>query len=82
MLVTLNIKNESKKDSFLNFLATLDYIEIKSQQNIKKNNSEKKDKFKDFAGFIWGDCFDIAAYVISYTYNRSIDITNKFLSKV
>ena len=34
-------------------------------------------KFKDFAGFIWGDCFDIAAYVISYTYNRSIDITNK-----
>ena len=48
MLVTLNIKNESKKDSFLNFLATLDYIEIKSQQNIKKNNSEKKDKFKIF----------------------------------
>ena len=39
MLVTLNIKNESKKDSFLNFLATLDYIEIKSQKNIKKNNS-------------------------------------------
>ena len=54
MLVTLNIKNESKKDSFLNFLATLDYIEIKSQQNIKKNNSEKKDKFKDFAG-LWQD---------------------------
>ncbi len=41
MLVTLNIKNESK-------------IEIKSQQNIKKNNSEKKDKFKDFAG-LWQD---------------------------
>ena len=54
MLVTLNIKNESKKDSFLNFFATLDYIEIKSQQNIKKNNSEKKDKFKDFAG-LWQD---------------------------
>ena len=54
MLVTLNIKNESKKDSFLNFLATLDYIEIKSEQNIKKNNSENKDKFKDFAG-LWQD---------------------------
>jgi hypothetical protein len=54
MLVTLNIKNESKKDSFLNFLATLDYIEIKSQQNIKKKSSEKKDKFKDFAG-LWQD---------------------------
>ena len=54
MLITLNIKNESKKDSFLNFLATLDYIEIKTQQNIKKNNLEKKDKFKDFAG-LWED---------------------------
>ena len=29
MLVTLNIKNESKKDSFLFFFATIDYIEIK-----------------------------------------------------
>ena len=54
MLVTLKTKNESKKDSLLNFLATLDYIEIKSQQNIKNNNSEKKDKFKDFAG-LWQD---------------------------
>ncbi len=42
MLVTLNIKNESKKDSFLNFLATLDYIEIKSQQNIKKQLREER----------------------------------------
>lgn len=34
-------------------------------------------KFRDFAGFIWGDCFDIAAYVISYTYNKNINIANK-----
>lgn len=46
MLVTLNIKNESKKDSFLNFLATLDYIEIKSQQNIKKTTQRTKINLK------------------------------------
>lgn len=34
-------------------------------------------KFRDFAGFIWGDCFDIAAYVISASYNKNININNK-----
>lgn len=47
MLITLDIKNESKKESFLNFLSTLDYIEIKSQEEGKKPNS-KKDKFNEF----------------------------------
>ena len=47
MLITLDIKNESKKESFLNFLSTLDYIEIKSQEEKKKPNS-KKDKFNEF----------------------------------
>jgi hypothetical protein len=47
MLITLDIKNESKKESFLNFLSTLDYIEIKSQEEEKKPNS-KKDKFNEF----------------------------------
>jgi hypothetical protein len=51
MLITLDIKNESKKESFLNFLSTLDYIEIKSQEEEKKPNS-KKDKFNKFAG-LW-----------------------------
>ena len=50
MLITLYIKNESKKESFLNFLSTLDYIEIKSQEEKKPNS--KKDKFNEFAG-LW-----------------------------
>ena len=54
MLITLDIKNESKKESkkesFLNFLSTLDYIEIKSQEEKKPNS--KKDKFNEFAG-LW-----------------------------
>lgn len=52
MLITLNIKNESKKDSFLNFLSTLDYIEIKSQEKVPPK--ESKNKFKEFSG-IWQD---------------------------
>ena len=51
MLITLDIKNESKKESFLNFLSTLDYIETKSQEEEKQPNS-KKDKFNEFAG-LW-----------------------------
>ena len=51
MLITLDIKNESKKESFLNFLSTLDYIEIKSQEEETQPNS-KKDKFNEFAG-LW-----------------------------
>lgn len=50
MLITLNIKNESKKESFLNFLATLDYIEIKSKE--EKKHNPKKNKFNEFAG-LW-----------------------------
>lgn len=34
-------------------------------------------KFKDFAGYFWGDCFDAAAYIISKMYNKEIDISNK-----
>ena len=34
-------------------------------------------KFRDFAGYFWGDCFDLVAYIMSYTYRHPIDITNK-----
>ena len=34
-------------------------------------------KFRDFAGYIWGDCFDIVALVISNIYNRNIQVNNK-----
>lgn len=54
MLITLDIKNDSKRESFLNFLSTLDYVEIKSQK--KSNNESKsekyKNKFDEFAG-LW-----------------------------
>ena len=52
MLITLNIKNESMKESFLNFIKTLDYIDIKEEMSIRKN--KKKDKFSEFAG-MWKD---------------------------
>ena len=44
-------ERNGKKESFLNFLSTLDYIEIKSQEEEKQPNS-KKDKFNEFAG-LW-----------------------------
>lgn len=35
-------------------------------------------KFKDFAGYFWGDCFDAAGYVISKMKgNENLDISNK-----
>ncbi len=53
MLITLDIKNESKKEKFLNFLSTLDYIEIKSEENSSdKIPTLKNNKFKEFAG-LW-----------------------------
>jgi len=54
MLVTLDIKNESMKDSFLNFLKTLDYIDIKSETQKTTLSNNNKDKFSQFAG-MWKD---------------------------
>lgn len=34
-------------------------------------------KFRDFAGYFWGDCFDAVALVISKAYNINYDISNK-----
>jgi len=51
MLITLDIKNESMKDSFLNFVKTLDYVEIKEEQySPKEINDSSKNKFSEFAG--------------------------------
>jgi len=51
MLVTLDIKNESMKDSFLNFVKTLDYIDIKDDiTEDDKQSKNNKDKFSNFAG--------------------------------
>jgi hypothetical protein len=55
MLITLDIKNESMKDNFLNFIATLDYIDIKSDLDIQcKKVDHSKNKFSKFAG-MWED---------------------------
>lgn len=61
MLLTLDIKNESMKDSFINFLKTLDYVEIKQEGNPDDNSSNhksNKNKFSEFAG-MWADRQDI-----------------------
>lgn len=34
-------------------------------------------KFKDFAGYFWGDCFDVVAFVMSNMYKREINISKK-----
>jgi hypothetical protein len=56
VLITLDIKNESMKDSFLNFIGTLDYIDIKSNDTTKLSNDKqpKQNKFNEFAG-MWQD---------------------------
>lgn len=34
-------------------------------------------KAKDFAGYFWGDCFDVVAYVLSNIKNREFKVNNK-----
>jgi len=50
MIVTLDIKNELMQDSFLNFVKTLDYIDIKEEQPSMKEKKHNKNKFNEFAG--------------------------------
>ena len=42
-----------------------------------KYDNKGKLKFRDFAGYIWGDCFDIVAYVMTFMYNKQYDISKK-----
>ncbi len=42
-----------------------------------KYDNKGKLKFRDFAGYFWGDCFDIVALIMSGIYNKQYDITNK-----
>lgn len=42
-----------------------------------KYDNKGKLKFKDFAGYFWGDCFDIVALVMNSIYNKSYDVSNK-----
>jgi len=53
MLVVLDIKNESKLDSFLNFIKTLDYVELKTEKN-ESDTANTKHTFKEFVG-LWKD---------------------------
>lgn len=34
-------------------------------------------KFKDFAGYFWGDCFDAVALIVSTILNKKLNISNK-----
>ena len=34
-------------------------------------------KFKDFAGYFWGDCFDLVALIMSNIYKKEYDISKK-----
>ena len=34
-------------------------------------------KFKDFAGYFWGDCFDVVALIMNSIYKKTYDVSNK-----
>ena len=34
-------------------------------------------KFKDFAGYFWGDCFDVVALIMNNIYKKTYDVSNK-----
>lgn len=40
-------------------------------------NNRGQLKCRDFAGYFWGDCWDVVAYVLSYGYNKQINVSNK-----
>lgn len=40
-------------------------------------DNKGKLKFKDFAGYFWGDCFDLVALIMNNMYNTKIDISKK-----
>lgn len=42
-----------------------------------KYDNRGKLKFRDFAGYFWGDVFDIVALIMSNLYNKSYDVSNK-----
>lgn len=42
-----------------------------------KYDNKGKLKFRDFAGYFWGDCFDVVALIMSYIYKKSYDVSNK-----
>lgn len=42
-----------------------------------KYDNKNKLKFRDFAGYFWGDCFDIVCLVINNLYNQQYNINNK-----
>lgn len=42
-----------------------------------KYDNKGKLKFRDFAGYFWGDCFDIVALIMSGIYNKQYNINNK-----
>lgn len=42
-----------------------------------KYDNKGKLKFRDFAGYFWGDCFDIVALIMGGIYNKQYDISNR-----
>ena len=42
-----------------------------------KYDNKGKLKFRDFAGYFWGDAFDVVALIMSTIYNKSYNVSNK-----
>jgi hypothetical protein len=42
-----------------------------------KYDNKGKLKFRDFAGYFWGDCFDVVALIMSGIYNKQYNISDK-----
>ena len=40
-------------------------------------DAKGKLKFRDFAGYFWGDCFDLVAFIMNNMYKSNLDVSNK-----
>lgn len=75
----LNISEDVIKDCINNgtLISNPLRVDIHPSAGFRYNNKNKL-KFRDFGNeMFWGDCFDVAAYVISNAYNIHININNK-----
>ena len=54
MLITLDIKNRSMIKDFINYISTLEYIDIKTDIKVLEDNISKKGRFEEFTG-MWKD---------------------------
>ena len=74
----LNISNTIIQDCIDNgtMITSPLRVDFKPTCGFRYDNSGKL-KFRDFAGYFWGDCFDVVALIISKLNKRTYNVANK-----